>query len=299
MSKNFSFKYEVSSQDSNFPARVILFDKPGKDCYIDKHWHKTIEINYVLRGDLMVEVQGEKEIISKNQYKIINSCDVHHSKGKYDDVNVRFLVIMYSNVFIKHYFPDFEKYRFEITDEAVQEEIREQLDAIVYSINSEEQLAEMHILAALISVLDIVFSKCGVLRESDQISFNEADVFDYSRRAIEYMKDHYQEKLTLESVAENVGLTPTYFAAYFKKKTNKSFLVYLNDIRMQHVIADIQAYDMSETRAALNNGFPNVKSYITTFKRNYNCTPSQYVKEYGALPKIYGYNKTFEKNHFV
>lgn len=34
MSKNFSFKYEVSSQDSNFPARVILFDKPGKDCYI-------------------------------------------------------------------------------------------------------------------------------------------------------------------------------------------------------------------------------------------------------------------------
>lgn len=299
MPRNYSSRLEVSSQDSNFPARIILFDKPGKDCYIDKHWHKTIEINYVLRGELLSEVQGEKETVQKGEFILVNSCDVHHSKGKYDDVNVKYLVIMYSYVFIRHYFPDFEKYRFEVTDEVIQKEIKEQLDVIVDSMRSSEQLSEMHILAALISILDIVFSKCRKTREEDQIVFNEADIFDYSRRVIEYIKDHYQEKLTIQSVASVVGLTPTYFASYFKKKTNKSFLVYLNDIRMQHTIADMQAYGMSETEAAMNNGFSNVKSYIATFKRNYKCTPSQYVRSNGELPKIYGFNKNFEKNHFV
>lgn len=299
MLQNYSSRCEVSSQDTNFPARIILFDKPGKDCYIDKHWHKTIEINYVVRGELYTEVLGETKLLSGGQFELINSCDVHSSKGKYENVNVKYLVIMYSSVFIKSYFPEFEKYRVLIEDEEIRERIAEELQSIVMAMQEAHQLSELHILAALINILDVVFNKCCVRLETEQVAFNESDVFDYSRRVIEYMKEHYQEHLTIESVAQTIGLSPTYFAAYFKKKTNKSFLVYLNDFRMQRTIADMQAYGIQETQAALDNGFSNVKSFISTFKRNYACTPSQYVKKHGELPKIYGFNKNFEKNHFV
>ena len=37
---------------------------------------------------------------------------------------------------------------------------------------------------------------------------------------------------------------------------------------------------MSETRAALENGFPSVKSFIAVFKSVYGCAPSEYVKIY-------------------
>lgn len=299
MLRNYSSRYEVSSQDTNFPARIILFDKPGKDCYIDKHWHKTIEINYVLRGDLVTEVLGEKNVLSDGKFTLINSCDVHQSKGKYENTNVKFLVIMYSSVFIRNYFPDFEKYRFEVENEEIYMEIKEQLDVIVNAIKTADQLSELHILAALISILDIVFSKCKIDSQVEEIKYSENDAFDYSKRVIEYIKDHYKERLTIESVAATIGLSPTYFAAYFKKKTNKSFLVYLNDFRMQRAIVAMQSYDVPETQAALDNGFANVKSFITTFKRNYKCTPSQYIKQHGELPKVFGFNKNFEENHFV
>ena len=73
MAKNYAMKYELSTVDSNFPARVVLFDKPGKDCYIDKHWHKSIEINYVIKGDLKITINGENKIVSDGDFAIANS----------------------------------------------------------------------------------------------------------------------------------------------------------------------------------------------------------------------------------
>lgn len=83
--KNYTFKYQLSSSDSNFPARVVLFDKPGRDCFIDKHWHKTFEMNYVISGDLVVEVEDEKQVLHNGEYAVINPYNVHMSDGKYSE----------------------------------------------------------------------------------------------------------------------------------------------------------------------------------------------------------------------
>lgn len=297
MSRNYMYRYDLSSNESNFPAKISLFDKPGKECYIDKHWHKIIEINYVLNGDLKVFLQGENYILSKNDYVVVNANDVHQTDGKYEDMHVKFMVIRYSYVFIKHYFPDYEKYRYEIKEEEHREIIRSQLERIAGYIDTDDELAEMHILSSLIYILDVLFTYCKVLRSDDEI-VSENTNYDYAKRAAEYIKEHYSEPLTLQSVAEYVGLSPTYFAKFFKVKTKKTFLTYLNDIRMVNALADIENYGVTETEAALNNGFANVKSFIQTFKRNYYCTLSQYRREHNSLPKIYGYGKMINENRY-
>lgn len=297
MSQNYMYRYELSSDENNFPAKISLFDKPGKECYIDKHWHKILEIDYVIRGDLKVYLHDKNYMISNNEYVVINANDVHQTDGKYEDVHVKFMVIRYSYVFIKHYFPDFEKYRFEIKKEEYKEIIREQLERIVSYLDTEDELAEMHILSSLLYILDILFTHCKVLRSENELLSKDMS-YDYAKRAVEYINEHYSEPITLRSVAEVVGLSPTYFAKYFKVKTSKTFLTYLNDIRMVNALADMENYGVTETEAALNNGFANVKSFIQTFKRNYYCTLSQYIRENHSLPVIYGYNKMVEKNRY-
>ena len=156
----------------------------------------------------------------------------------------------------------------------------------------------MHILSALINILDTVFTKCSRQREQSDEIFVENDNVNYVKNAIEYIKEHYMENISLGQVASVIGLTPSYFAKLFKIKTNRTFHTYLNDIRLRRALSDIENYDVTETEAAYNNGFPNVKSFIATFKRNYNCTPSQYIKENKKLPSIYGFNKKLEENNF-
>ena len=297
MPQNYSYRYELSSTESNFPARVSLFDKPGKECYIDKHWHKILEIDYILSGDLKVSVQGDNFILSDNEYVVINSNDVHHTNGKYENVHIKYMVIRYSYVFLKQYFPDFEKYRFEIKNSVYKETIRKHLERIAGFLDTEDELAEIHILSSLIYILDILFTYCKVPRSCDEI-LTEDPNYDYARQAVEHINEHYSETITLESVASFVGLSPTYFAKYFKVKTNKTFHTYLNDIRMVHALTDMENYGVTETEAALNNGFANVKSFIQTFKRNYKCTLSQYVRDNNSLPAIHGFNKLVDENIF-
>lgn len=297
MSKNYTYKYELSSTESNFPARISLYDKPGKECYIDKHWHKILEIDYILSGDLKVWLQGDNFILSDNEYVVINSNDVHQTNGKYENVHIKYMVIRYSYVFMKQYFSDFEKYRFEIRDNIYKETIRQQLERIAGFLDTGDTLAEIHILSSLVYILDILFTHCSIPRSRDEILAKDPN-YDYARRAVEYINEHYSEPITLPSVAPVVGLSPTYFAKFFKIKTSKTFLTYLNDIRMVHALADMENYGVTETEAALNNGFPNVKSFIQTFKRNYNCTLSQYVRDNKSLPELHGFNKLVDENIF-
>ena len=59
------------------------------------------------------------------------------------------------------------------------------------------------------------------------VSYTHLDVYkrqEYPiRLAIEYMKKHYADKITLDEVASHSGFNPTYFSEKFKEKTGKNF----------------------------------------------------------------------------
>lgn len=298
--KNYTFKYQLSSSDSNFPARVVLFDKPGRDCFIDRHWHKSFEIDYVINGDLIVEIEDDVQVLQNGEYAVINPYSVHMSDGKYSESHVKYLVIIYSYGFLKNYFDDFENYSYSIKTDEDKAFVKAQLHKIATTLNTENPLEELTVLAALTSLIEYIFTSCrSKLSPSVQLRRNVNPVYNYSQVAIEYIKEHYREQITLEEAAKAVGLSTTYFSKIFKMKTNKTFMNYLNEYRMFNAVSDMTNYEVTETVAALDNGFPNVKSFIQTFKRVYKCTLREYVKAHGRLPDTYAYSKFYENNNYV
>ncbi|HIR03348.1 MAG TPA: helix-turn-helix transcriptional regulator [Candidatus Scatovicinus merdipullorum] len=81
-------------------------------------------------------------------------------------------------------------------------------------------------------------------------------------------------------MAALVGLTPAYFSKYFKRITESNFTQYLNNVRLEHALQDMIYDNLSVTDAALENGFANVKSFITFCKKVYGCTPMHYKKQF-------------------
>lgn len=286
MAKNYRYKYEIVSADDNLPGKVTLFDKPGQECFTNKHWHKNIEIDYVLKGDLWVMSNNEDFTLSDGEYIVVNNDDIHQTCGKDPVENVKYLVVLYSYNFIKAYFDDFESFSFDIEkDPTAKAEIKRQLDLIVDCVEEQGDFTDLKITSAMTQILIELCTKCLVERTKTHTEI-EHEELEYAKKAIDYIRLNFRERITLGEIASHVGLTPTYFSRYFKQNTRKTFKQYLNLVRLEHTLRDIQTSGISETRAAVENGFPSVKAFIAAFKSVYNCTLSEYVRQYHDIPSI-------------
>ena len=102
----------------------------------------------------------------------------------------------------------------------------------------------------------VLFTKCRVKKESIS-KHDPSDDLEYAKKAIDFIKENYKEKISLDDISSYVGLTPTYFSRYFRQSTRKTFKNYLNLVRLENALLDIQNNNDSETHAALTNGFPS------------------------------------------
>jgi two-component system response regulator YesN len=101
-------------------------------------------------------------------------------------------------------------------------------------------------------------------------------------KALEYIAAHYTENLTLQSVADIVHLSKSYFSLYFKKQTGRNFVDYLIDLRIREakrllVANERRVYDVAEA-----SGFKDVKYFSKVFKKVTGLTPMEYREKHQA-----------------
>lgn len=94
-------------------------------------------------------------------------------------------------------------------------------------------------------------------------------------KAIEYIKCHYREDLTLNSVAEHVFLSREYLSRQFKKEVGVNFSEYLMRLRLQEAKRLLQNTAMKTGEVAGHVGIPNVSYFTVAFKKQYGITPRE------------------------
>ncbi|MDR4945193.1 response regulator transcription factor [Neobacillus cucumis] len=101
-------------------------------------------------------------------------------------------------------------------------------------------------------------------------------------KALEYIAAHYTENLTLQSVADTVHLSKSYFSLYFKKQTGRNFIDYLIELRIREakkllVQKERRIYDVAQVA-----GFKDVKYFSKVFKKVTGFTPMEYREKHQA-----------------
>ncbi len=86
--------------------------------------------------------------------------------------------------------------------------------------------------------------------------------------------------ITLEEIAKKFYLSTGYLSRYFKQKMGMGFSRFLMNIRLKHSMKDLLYTSESISQIAMNNGFPNTKSYSTLFKEVYGMPPHAYRKNH-------------------
>ncbi|TCL56891.1 AraC family two component transcriptional regulator [Kineothrix alysoides] len=104
-------------------------------------------------------------------------------------------------------------------------------------------------------------------------------------RAAEYIKEHYNENLTLVGVANQVDITASYLSALFSGSMDCCFIDYLNGIRVEHACFYLKQNRLKIYEIAFKVGFHDEKYFSKVFKKIKGVSPAQFRKD-GAIEEI-------------
>ena len=270
------YHYEVVKYDENLPAKVLMQHKPGYRCNTFLHWHKELEFVYMIDGELNAKIGGKEVRINSGDFYFCNSEEIHITSAPDEKKTVKYVVVLLSYDYLRSFHKTIDRYQFRIGDKN-KAEICDLLKRVVSIKESDEQYADISLNIVLLEIYRYLLKNCTLKKES-KLPTNVPENFIYAKKAIEYVEKNYKNDISMKSVADLVGLSPTYFSKYFKNVADVSFIRYLNLVRLEHALNDMFYDNQIVTNAAMNNGFANVKSFIELCKKIYGHTPTEYKK---------------------
>ena len=99
---------------------------------------------------------------------------------------------------------------------------------------------------------------------------------DRTNRAVDYIFAHYARELSLEEVAHYLGIKPTYFSRVFKQATGRTFVEFVNRLRISKSCELLAVGDKAVTDVCFESGFNNISNFNRRFQQLKGMTPSHY-----------------------
>lgn len=150
-------------------------------------------------------------------------------------------------------------------------------------VKSYEQLLNMFILKKMSEartqteleklLMDMVFFIINTQEKKEDIS-------NYTiKRAINYIREHYKEGITLEEVARKLDITPEYLSTLFNREMNINYSTFLKQFRISHAKRLLKGTNMRVYAIAEAVGYSDPKYFIRVFKEVSGQSPKEYRQQ--------------------
>lgn len=98
----------------------------------------------------------------------------------------------------------------------------------------------------------------------------------------DYILKNFENEITLEEVAEQAFFTPPAFCRYFKKHTGKTFVSFLNELRVNEACKKLvsEKDEAQISNIAYECGFKSVTNFNRVFKTVIGSSPSVYQRRF-------------------
>ncbi|WP_313181783.1 response regulator transcription factor [Lacrimispora sp.] len=103
----------------------------------------------------------------------------------------------------------------------------------------------------------------------------------YVAEAIRYIRMHYQENITISTVAEYLEISEGYLSRVLKKETDYTFTSYLTFYRMQVAMSLLKDCRVKVYEVADQVGYSDTAYFSAQFKKLLGVSPSEYQERCG------------------
>ena len=99
-------------------------------------------------------------------------------------------------------------------------------------------------------------------------------------KAFAFIRNNYDRDISLQDVADTVNMPAVSFSRFIKKRTGRTFIESLNDIRLGHATRLLINTTFTIAEISYHCGFNNLSYFNRVFKRRNGCTPSEFRENY-------------------
>jgi AraC-like DNA-binding protein len=95
----------------------------------------------------------------------------------------------------------------------------------------------------------------------------------------DFIMKNFTSELTLNQVSEVANMSPNVFCKFFKQRTRKTFVNFLNEVRIGYACKLISGEQYNISEICYKSGFHNLSNFNRQFSKIVQKTPLQYKKE--------------------
>lgn len=238
------------------------------------NWHTNMEILCITAGEGVCTCDAESHAVSVGDLVIIGS-NVVHAIAAEGEIHYDCLIV--DRDFCKENgLPvDFLSFPAVIHRDGTLLSLFDEVRRAIAKKDAPYPAARVR--AALLSFLVPLYEGYCTLR-APEASESTAEQTHYIKEAVAYINAHLTEDITLDTIADRIGISRYYLCRQFKKYVGETVFEYLNVARCKNAHILISR-GMSVSSAALSSGFTNLSYFTRTYKKYFGTLPSRAAKK--------------------
>lgn len=284
-----NYQEKKSHVSENFPYTTYLCSIPLDFTIVPAHWHDEMEIIYIKKGQALVTVDFEQFQACARSILFILPGQIHsieqseNQSTEYENILFKtdmllsrktdacnrcyFLPLLDGSLQIPtHFTPQMPHYA----------EIASCIDGADEICKTTPEAYPLAIKGQLYLMFFTLFSKCTL----KEMHHKDSKSLEKMKFIITYIEKNYMEKITIEDIAAELGLSQSHFMKFFKNTMGTTFTNYLNDYRLTLSARLLVSSDSSILDIAAESGFENLSYFNRLFKKRFGVTPREYRKLY-------------------
>ena len=252
--------YENKSSDI-----IVEWKKPT---HFPPHIHEVIEMVYITKGTLELGVGQELYHMEKGDFAVVFPNVIHHYQV-FEPGENKALYMLISPKLIPNYMDELQRLCPEtpvICKEYLHTDIIQAVKALVDLEKKNIRLVQAYvqmIFAHIFSQLEMV--------EKETIGGD-----DLIYKSVEYVAKNFREKISLEQMAFDLGVSKYVLSRLFSKTFHSNFIGYVNGVRLNYATSMLENTNEAITGVCYKCGFESQRTFNRVFRARYGVTPREY-----------------------
>ncbi|WP_333852633.1 AraC family transcriptional regulator [Leclercia sp.] len=242
--------------------------------YCEPHWHSAPELICILAGEFSVTLGHTTSVFTAGGMLWINPDEIHSLEARAP--NSQLLTIQFApNLFDEaHPAPLLENGSLTNQQES---QIRNNVIALVeHLVHAQPSFSRIALIYQLLGSLSAAGS---VQEDRQQVIIRKKDQ-QLVKYGIEFINQHFDDELSLSTIADNAGVSYHHFSRIFKKISGYNFKEYLTMIRINKAKRLLKDTQIPITDISYSCGFSGHKQLIFAFNKYCRMTPTAFRKRY-------------------
>lgn len=263
----------------------------------ESHFHDYLQICYVWKGTCIHSVYEQNSVAVKGDIFAILP-NVPHTMEAIEGKEIELIQVDFMPFFINENMREFSKIDGFVDFAYIQPMVflkdsmvprlnlsstgQSVVESILYNMERElehkEEGFKLLIKADLLKLLVILGREFQNFlqhkKHGNSVTFHRKLFYN----SIDYIHEHYNEKIMLEDIAKIAAMSPSYYSNMFKMIQGNNFIEYLNEVRIRNAVEILKTTDLNIAETAFEVGFNNLGHFNRIFKEFNGMTPSAFRK---------------------